>query len=125
MKSVIAVVLLICALPALSRAQEVLLDENFEGDLSAWETIGFGVTVPDPLDPSNQVLSFTGTANSGNMWSFPLPVNSSTTYVISFRYLGNAGGADTAAICGWWIRCTATSIPVLFGVPSLRIRRTS
>lgn len=95
MKSVIALMLLVCAFPLTSLSQTVLLDEDFQGDLSAWEIIGFGVTVADPLDASNQVLTFTGTANSGNMWSFPLPVNDSTTYVLSFRYLGNAGGADT------------------------------
>jgi len=82
-------------IPAMTHAQEVLLNEDFEGDLSAWEIIGFGITVEDPLNAGNQVLSFTGTANSGNMWSYPLPVNSSTTYVFSFRYLGNAGGVDT------------------------------
>ena len=95
MKSFIALVLFVCFVPALSQSQEVLLNDDFEGDLSAWETVGFGVIVPDPVDPGNHALSFTGTTNSGNMWSFPLPVNSNTTYVISFRYLGNAGGADT------------------------------
>jgi hypothetical protein len=95
MKSAIVFLLLVCAFPAVSQSQVVLLDEDFEGDLSAWEVIGYGIAVADPLVPENQVLSFTGNANSGNMWSYPLSVNGSTTYVISFRYLGNAGGADT------------------------------
>ena len=85
----------ICALPAMVQAQAVLLDEDFEGDLSAWSTVGHGVIVADPLDSGNSVLTFTATANSGNMWSVPMSVTAGATYVLRFRYLGNAGGADT------------------------------
>lgn len=95
MKWTLLLLALSCTLPTATRSQAVLLDEDFEGDLSAWATVGHGTLVADPLDPNNQVLTFDATANSGNMWSNPMPVTAGTTYVFQFRYLGNAGGADT------------------------------
>lgn len=95
MKLAMVLLMLVCVFPVVSQSQAIQLDEDFESDLSAWQSVGYGIIVADPLNPSNQVLSFTGTANSGNMWSYPFPVDTGRTYVISFRYLGNAGGADT------------------------------
>ena len=88
-------ILLGCFIASRSTAQVVLFDDNFEGNLSAWSTPGYGVIVPDPLDAGNKVLSFSHTANSGNMWSSPLSVSAGTIYVFSFRYLGNADGSDS------------------------------
>lgn len=87
---------LICVSSPICLAQEVLMNEDFETDLSRWDVPGHGVLVPDPLNPGNQVLSFTHTAAGGDMWSMALPVDASTTYVLSFRYLGyGGGGGDT------------------------------
>ena len=83
-------------------SQTVIYSDDFESDLSRWEVEGHGCIVEDPLDPTNMVLSFTGTASGGNIWSDYIDVNRNTTYVLSFRYLGNAGGADTGGYLWLW-----------------------
>jgi len=94
-KRMIFLVLLSFLIPSFVFAQEVLFEDEFEGDLSVWETFGYGIIVVDPLDPSNHALSFTQTAAAGNMFTPAFICNPLSTYVISFRYLGNAGGEDT------------------------------
>jgi len=90
---------LVCAvftiLPASAFTQSVFLNDNFEGDLSEWESLGYGVVVADPINPGNHVLSFTNTAAAGNMFTPAYECLPGATYVFSFRYLGNAGGEDT------------------------------
>lgn len=102
MKKWHCVTALLILIPILASSQSVLLDENFEGDLSNWDPVGYGIQVPDPLNPANQVLSFSATDDSGNMWSMPLTVASGVTYVFEFKYLGNAGGGDTGGYLWLW-----------------------
>jgi hypothetical protein len=115
MRAAVMVILLVGLLPCLSSAQEVLFSDDFQTDLSAWTTVGYGVLVADALNPSNQVITFSHTANSGNMWSPAIVVEASSTYVFSFRYRGAVNGVDSggylwlvdpfygnAALCPTW-----------------------
>jgi len=102
MKLFVIAAISVLLFPAVCLSQAVLFDEDFESDLSSWGVLGHGVLVADPLAPSNQVLSFTQTNAGGDMWSIPLAVDLSSTYVLSFRYLGNAGGEDTGGYLWLW-----------------------
>ena len=91
MRLTTALVMLILASAASSRA-DIIFSDGFEGTLDQW--IGrdggahSGVIVNDPLDPTNHVLSFTGLAAGGDVFSLEVDVFPSEFYVLSFDYLG-------------------------------------
>ena len=97
MKPLSAMLLLSFFLATACSGQTVFLDESFDGGLSAWANPGWGVVVFDPLDLTdiNWVLAFTRTGNTGDLFSPVFTVEPGATYVLSFRYLGHGGGADT------------------------------
>lgn len=64
-----------------------LFSDDFESGLVKWSTIGSGVIVSDPLEPSNHALSFTGVNSAGDIFSRQI-VNGTGSYILSFDYLG-------------------------------------
>jgi hypothetical protein len=93
-------VALLVATANLVHANTVLFQDDFEsGTLDQW--IGKsgephqGQIVTDPLNASNQVLSFTGVNAAGDIFSAAkLDVSKPRQYILSFDFLGlSAGGA--------------------------------
>jgi len=68
-----------------------LFSDDFESGLAKWSTIGSGVIVSDPLEPSNHALSFTGFSSAGDIFSRQI-VNATGSYILSFDYLGTCSG---------------------------------
>ncbi len=83
-------------------AQEVVFKDDFQGDLSAWATIGYGVLLPDSLAPGNQVLAFSQTADGGNIWSTAIAMDDTAQYHFSFRYRGATNGVDSGGYLGFF-----------------------
>ena len=76
------------------RAQGVLFYDNFEsGNLDLW-TGKFGpahqgIIVPDPFNPNNNVLTFTGVDFGGDIFSAtPIVLEGPHRFVLSFDFLG-------------------------------------
>jgi hypothetical protein len=74
----------------------VLFQDNFEGgNLDQWtgnlHGSHSGIIVPDPLRPRNGVVTFTGLAANGDLFTIiPLLVSTNQRHVLSFDYLGLA-----------------------------------
>jgi hypothetical protein len=109
-KILLSLFLLILIVPSFAISQVVLFEDEFDGDLSAWELNAYGQIVPDPLDVSNNALSFSHTNVAGDLFSPVFVLDLNTTYVFSFKYLGNAGGEETGGFI-WLIDSTVQNSP--------------
>ena len=93
-KKFLGLATLLAATVSLTHADITVFQENFEGtNLVQW--IGKdgaphqGQLVADPLNPANQVLSFTGVNASGDIFTaVPVDVSRPRQYVLSFDFLG-------------------------------------
>jgi len=78
--------------------------DNFEAGLSQW--VGKsggghqGIVVADPLQPGNQVLTFTGVNTGGDVFSSEIDVIPGLTCVLRFDYLGLAKPGSVAGDFG-------------------------
>lgn len=79
------------------------ITDDFEGDLSQWTGKNDGSTggylTADPLDSSNQVLSFNRVIGAGDIFTIDT-VSTTSTYTVSFDYLGNCGTSDCGGYFG-------------------------
>lgn len=76
------------ALTFVCAAQAALFSDDFESGLGQWNAY-YGQIVVDPLNGSNNCLSFSGLNAGGDTFSIPgIPIVSGNTYIVSFRYLG-------------------------------------
>jgi len=90
----LGLVALFIAAANFAQADTILFQDNFEGtNLNQW--IGKaggphqGQLVADPLNPANQVLSFTGVNSAGDIFNAaPIDVSRPRQYVLSFDFLG-------------------------------------
>lgn len=77
--------------------------DDFESGLSKWTGKSggahHGVIVADPLDASNNVLSFTSINSAGDIFSIDT-VAAATSYVLSFDYMGAAGSPSGSGFMG-------------------------
>ena len=92
--SVVLVVLYSCQVTEKARAT-TLFSEDFEGgNLDQWTGKNGGahqgIIVSDPLCPGNNVLSFSGLENAGDVFSSEIVVSVGQPITISFEYLGLA-----------------------------------
>lgn len=89
------------------RGQDLLFSDDFEGNLSQWTGKGGsshqGVIVEDPLDSGNQVLTFTGLNDAGDMFGSGINVTAAQTVILSFDYLGLAEGGSIPDDLGGFI----------------------
>jgi hypothetical protein len=105
LKSTLTFSLLIATALA-SHADVVLFQDTFEsGNLDQW--VGkpgdtpTGVIVTDPLNPTNNVLSFAAVKFGGDVFtSSPIPVGPQEKLVLSFDYLGVPQGVENGAFLG-------------------------
>ena len=96
-------------------AQADLFFDDFESDLSAWVgksgTPGshHGSIVTDPLDGSNQVLTFTQTNLGGDIFATAVGFDLAPgrQYTVSFRYLGDPTQGGTAGDLGGYAGLSA------------------
>jgi hypothetical protein len=69
-----------------------LFFDDFEAGLGQWTGKSggphHGVVVADPLNPSNDVLTFTALNSGGDIYSTATPLGAAGDYVLSFDYLG-------------------------------------
>ena len=86
MKTSILVLVLACF--SSSSFAATLLVEDFESDLANWPIVGHGILTEDPLDPGNNVLSFSATHAAGDIFSIEIAVVPGNRYVLYFDYLG-------------------------------------
>lgn len=78
----------------------LLFEEDFENGLSKWDTYLYPITVQDPLNSSNHVLTFTQSMGGGDIFSKAQFVNTnpSSAFTMTFDYLStdysnmNGGG---------------------------------
>lgn len=104
--STLGIAALFVATANLSQADVILFQDKFEGtNLNQW--IGKagappqGQIVPDPLNPANHVLTFTGVNFSGDMFTAaPLNVSRPRQYVLSFDFLGLPSGVENGGFIG-------------------------
>lgn len=98
-KKFLGLATLLAASVSLTRADITVFQENFEGtNLVQWiGKDGFahqGQLVTDPLNPANQVLSFSGVNASGDMFTaVPIDFSRPRQYVLSFDFLGTSSPA--------------------------------
>lgn len=80
----------VALLVPLKVAAAVSFTEDFESGLAAWTGPNFGpsngIVVADPFNAANSVLSFSGLASGGDLFS--LQTFSASRYRIQFDYLG-------------------------------------
>jgi len=73
----------------------ILFSDDFESDLSQWQSNISGVIVPDPIE-GDSALSFTSVVFGGDIFSPLLNNPYGGQYILSFDYLGtcndNCGG---------------------------------
>jgi hypothetical protein len=95
-KHLLFLTLLTCSNSAFSIVVTSITDD-FEGDLSQWTGKSGGPTggflTDDPFDASNQVLSFDRVNGSGDIFTKDL-VTTTTSYKVSFDYLGTCDNSD-------------------------------
>jgi hypothetical protein len=93
-------------LVASSASATTVFFDDFEGNLGAWEGNGSGhtgVIVSDPLDASNNVLSFTSISSGGDIFTSATFSSPQNQYRISFDYLGTPGLGGVANNLGGFI----------------------
>jgi hypothetical protein len=56
-------------IPAIASATTITIDNFENGNLNAWNPVGFGQIVVDPLNSSNHALSFSGLGDGGDIWT--------------------------------------------------------
>jgi hypothetical protein len=88
---------------------EIVFKDDFEASLSQWSgRLGgqhHGTIVTDPLNSTNHVLTFTGLATGGDIYSTPIGTNAfaSGSIVLSFDFLGLAPGGSVPFEYGGFI----------------------
>jgi hypothetical protein len=103
------------------RAQVVLFYDNFEsGNLDQWTgkfgPANQGIIVPDPLNPNNHVLTFTGVDFGGDIFTAaPIELLGPHRFVLSFDFLGLPVGGVPPPEYGGFAGITAS--PVTPGNP--------
>ena len=77
-------------IPSIAFATSINIDNFENGNLNAWNPIGFGQIVNDPLpmNPGNHVLNFTGVGDGGNIWTAGTYAATGSDWWLSFDYLG-------------------------------------
>jgi hypothetical protein len=100
---------ILLVLPNTPLCQEVIFADDFEDDLSGWESNAFGQLVADPLDVDNMALAFSQTNVAGDLFSPTIDLEATTAYVFEFKYLGNAGGAETGGFL--WLYDAVSEYP--------------
>lgn len=99
-------IIAVCAYVAIPVKADIF-NEDFEGSLSAW--VGksggghYGSIVPDPLDATNNVLTFTALNSSGDIFATATGFDlvAGQTYTISFKYLGIPGQGTPGNLGGF------------------------
>jgi hypothetical protein len=105
---------LLVAATNFAHADVTLFQEDFEGgDLAQWTgKVGEGhqgAIVADPLDPANNVLTFTGLRGGGDIFSVEkFDVSGPRRYVLSFDFLGLAVGETPPAEYGAFVGLSDT-----------------
>ena len=92
-----------------------LFYDGFEGDLSAWvgqgglATTHHGTIVADPLDATNQVLTFTQAYLGGDIFTTGtgFALTPGQEYTVSFRYLGDPSKGGTPENLGGYAGLSA------------------
>jgi len=104
---------LLAATTSTARADLELFHEDFEsGDLTQWtgkiDEPHSGVIVPDPLNPANQVLTFTQVAVVGDIFTAEkFDLSGPRRYILSFDFLGLPVGDAAPAEYGGFVGLTA------------------
>lgn len=86
---------------------DAIFCEDFEGDLSAWQGKAgedhHGDIVEDPLDSSNNVLTFTELNSAGDIFTTgeAFALDPSQLYEVSFKYLGMPGQGTPGDLGGY------------------------
>lgn len=89
-----------------TRADIVLFSDSFEaGNLNQWTAkpgdTAQGVIVADPLNPTNQVLSFAAVKFGGDVFSSaPVAVTAQQKIILSFDFLGLPNTVENGAFLG-------------------------
>lgn len=97
---------LFLATATVASADVVLFEDTFEGgNLNQWTSkpgdAHSGAIVADPINPTNNVLTFTVVKFGGDVFSAaPIAVNSQRRFVLSFDYLGLNNGVQNGAFLG-------------------------
>lgn len=68
-----------------------IFSDDFESGLTQWvgRPTGYHAQiVEDPLVPGNHVVNFTQTVAAGDIFTIPIPVDSTEVYTLTFDYLG-------------------------------------
>lgn len=119
------------AVSAQPAAATTLFFDDFEGTLSAWTgktgDVHHGLIVADPLNASNDVLTFTLRNSAGDIFSSAAFFDPGGAYVLSFDYLGPAAPGlpdpNFGGFAGWsydlpgshyWLAGTQASYPGIF-----------
>lgn len=83
---------------------ETLFTEDFENGLGKWDDTHRGLNaqiVTDPLNPNNNVLTFTDTVSGGDLVSIESFVGQTgNDFILTFDYLGNCGTDDCGGFVG-------------------------
>lgn len=106
MSAKIIVLPLLLATAFAARADVVLFEDTFEsGNLNQWTSkpgdTHSGAIVADPLNPTNNVLTFTAVKFGGDVFSAaPIPVSTQEKFTLSFDFLGLNQGVENGAFLG-------------------------
>jgi hypothetical protein len=76
----------------------VLFSDNFQTNLSQWQTPGTGVIAAAPVGGGN-ALKFNALGSGGDLFSFPIAGTGAGTYALSFQYLGTCARGG----CGGYV----------------------
>ena len=90
--------------PAMASATTITIDNFESGNLNAWNPIGFGQIVVDPLNSSNHALNFTALGDGGNIWTASTYAATGNDWWFSFDYLGLPAAGNplgTGGFVGW------------------------
>jgi hypothetical protein len=95
----IAIMLFLCSASYAS----IIFEDDFEGDLSGWTGVASGAhngsIVSDPLDGSNQVLTFSEAVSGGDIFT-SASAFSAGEYWLSLDYLGTSNDDDSGGYVG-------------------------
>ncbi len=103
----VALVSLVLFASSSSVHADILVSDDFEGSLGQWIGKGGGAhsaaVVPDPLNPSNNVVRFQSLNFGGDIFSVEVPIVPGQLYILSFDYLGLAVAGSPAGSFGGFI----------------------
>lgn len=95
---------LVTLTPAVASGTTITIDNFENGNLNAWNPVGFGQIVVDPLNSSNHVLNFSALGDGGNIWSLATYMATGTDWWLSFDYLGlplSPNLLGSGGVIGW------------------------